>query len=101
MPRLTSPKDLVRGSAGSCLSYLRSSQPPLRRPSHDLFECIEQSKDKRLSESQARFVFAQIVEAVHYLNSQGVTHCDIKDENILVDSYLNVRHYVSSPRTLM
>jgi serine/threonine protein kinase len=67
-----------------------------RRPSHDLFECIEQSKDKRLSESQARFVFAQIVDAVHYLDSQGVTHCDIKDENILVDSYLNVRLHTSS-----
>ncbi|KAI0266773.1 kinase-like protein [Gloeopeniophorella convolvens] len=78
-------------------SYLQPQQPEaprpafLRRPSHDLFECIEQSKDKRLSESQARFVFAQIVEAVHYLESQGVTHCDIKDENILVDSYLNVK----------
>jgi Protein kinase domain len=98
MQRFTSPKDLVLGSAGSCSSNLRPSQPAfLRRPSHDLFECIEQSKDKRLSESQARFVFAQIVEAVHYLNSQGVTHCDIKDENILVDSYLNVRSYVPSP----
>lgn len=68
-----------------------------RRPSHDLFECIEQSKDKRLSENQARFVFAQVVEAVHYLDSQGVTHCDIKDENILVDNYLNVRFRTLSP----
>lgn len=68
----------------------------MRRPSHDLFECIEQSKDKRLSENQARFVFAQVVEAIHYLDGQGVTHCDIKDENILVDSYLNVRHYSST-----
>jgi serine/threonine protein kinase len=98
MEHLTSPKDPVLGSAaGSCSSYVRPSQSSLRRPSHDLFECIEQSKDKRLSESQARFVFAQVVEAVHYLNSQGVTHCDIKDENILVDSYLNVRSHASAP----
>lgn len=92
-----SPKDLVLVPAEPCPSYLGSTQPDgkrgtfLRRPSHDLFECIEQSKDKRLSEGQARFVFAQVVEAIHYLDSQGVSHCDIKDENILVDSYLNVK----------
>ncbi len=78
-------------------SYLRpSSQMEIRpnfsrRPSYDLFECIEQSKHKRLSENQARYIFAQVVEAVHYLNSQGITHCDIKDENLVVDSELKVR----------
>jgi serine/threonine protein kinase len=87
------PKDVVLVPTEPCL---KPTQPDgkrgyLRRPSHDLFECIEQSKDKRLSEDQARFVFAQVVEAIHYLDSQGVTHCDIKDENILVDSYLNVK----------
>lgn len=61
-----------------------------RRPSHDLFECIEQSKYKRLSENQARYIFAQVVEAVYYLDSKGITHCDIKDENLLVDSDLKV-----------
>ncbi|KAF8274442.1 kinase-like domain-containing protein [Lactarius quietus] len=87
------PKDLVLVPAEPCLPTQPDGKrvPFLRRPSHDLFECIEQSKDKRLSESQARFVFAQVVEAIHYLDSQGVTHCDIKDENILVDSYLNVK----------
>ncbi|KAA1476014.1 kinase-like protein [Dentipellis sp. KUC8613] len=63
----------------------------VRRPSHDLFECIEQSAHKRLSEDQARYIFAQVVEAVHYLDSQGVSHCDIKDENILVDKDLRVK----------
>jgi len=87
-----SPKGVILGSDESSPSYLRPSQPVFsRRASHDLFECIEQSRDKRLSEDQARFVFAQVVEAVHYLDSQGVTHCDIKDENILVDNYLNVK----------
>ena len=62
-----------------------------RRPSYDLFECIEQSKYKRLSESQARYIFAQVVEAVYYLDCQGITHCDIKDENLVIDKDLNVR----------
>ncbi|EPT04911.1 hypothetical protein FOMPIDRAFT_1027614 [Fomitopsis schrenkii] len=62
-----------------------------RRASYDLFECIEQSKHKRLSESQARYIFAQVVEAVYYLESKGITHCDIKDENLLVDSELKVK----------
>ncbi|KAI5899817.1 Pkinase-domain-containing protein [Schizophyllum commune H4-8] len=62
-----------------------------RRPSHDLFECIESSKHKRLPEDRARYVFAQVVDAVHYLDSQGVAHRDIKDENILIDSEYRVK----------
>ncbi len=97
--QLSSSPRVILGSADlspSCPP--RPSQPAFfRRPSHDLFECIEQSKEKRLSENQARFVFAQIVDAIHYLDSQGVTHCDIKDENILIDNYLNVRFRTPSP----
>ena len=72
---------------------LPQDAPPkfTRRPSHDLFECIEQSKHKRLTENQARYIFAQVVEAVHYLDGQGITHCDIKDENLVVDADLKVR----------
>ncbi|KAH0589419.1 hypothetical protein H2248_005176 [Termitomyces sp. 'cryptogamus'] len=62
-----------------------------RRPSHDLFECIEQSEHKRLSEKQARYVFSQVVDAVCYLDSQGITHRDIKDENLVIDRDLKVK----------
>ena len=31
-----------------------------RRPSYDLFECIEQSKHKRLSENHARFFYRHL-----------------------------------------
>ena len=65
------------------------------RPSHDLFECIEQSPHKRLSEDQARYIFGQVVEAIHYLDSHGITHRDIKDENLVIDKDLKVKSLVN------
>lgn len=55
-----------------------------------MFECIEQSEDRRLSESQSRYVFGQIVDAVDYLNELGIAHRDIKDENLVIDRNLTV-----------
>lgn len=70
-----------------------------RRASHDLFECIEQSENKRLTELQARYVFAQIVDVVDYLDKQGIAHRDIKDENIVIDKNLKVsRHGLSESK---
>ncbi|KAF8580442.1 Pkinase-domain-containing protein, partial [Ramaria rubella] len=60
-----------------------------RRQSHDLFECIEEHQC--LSEFQARYIFAQVVDAVHYLDSVGVAHRDIKDENVLIDRDFRVK----------
>lgn len=59
-----------------------------RRPSHDLFECIEQHK--KLGEAQARYVFSQIANTVDYLTGLGISHRDIKDENLVVDADFNV-----------
>jgi len=60
-----------------------------RRQSHDLFECIEEYQ--RLSESQARYIFAQVVNVIDYLDGIGVTHRDIKDENVLIDRAFRVK----------
>ncbi|KAF9452380.1 Pkinase-domain-containing protein [Macrolepiota fuliginosa MF-IS2] len=62
-----------------------------RRASHDLFECIEQSEEKRLPEAQSRYVFAQVVDVVHHLDSLGIAHRDIKDENLVIDKNLKVK----------
>ncbi|TFK75454.1 kinase-like protein [Pluteus cervinus] len=71
--------------------YTAKRFPICRRPSHDLFECIEQSENKRLTEDQARYVFAQVVDAVCYLDGLGITHRDIKDENLVIDRNLKVK----------
>lgn len=82
------PDDVI----SSLLDQLSIGPRPeiIRRPSHDLFECIEQSENKRLTEEQARYVFAQVVDAVEYLDSIGVAHRDIKDENLVIDKNLKV-----------
>jgi len=61
-----------------------------RRASHDLFECIEQSEHKRLTEDQARYVFSQVAEVVEYLDKLGIAHRDIKDENLVIDQHFKV-----------
>ncbi|KAI8810159.1 kinase-like domain-containing protein, partial [Cladochytrium replicatum] len=61
-----------------------------RRPSMDLFECIERHEGT-ITEEQARFVFVQVLRAVSYMHNRGLVHRDIKDENIVVDEDFNVK----------
>ena len=61
----------------------------IRRPSMDLFECIEQFE--HIPEDTAKQIFRQIAEAVRYLHARGIVHRDIKDENIVVDSAFHVK----------
>jgi maternal embryonic leucine zipper kinase len=39
----------------------------------------------RLSESEARFFFRQIIAALAYIHSRGYAHRDLKPENLLLD----------------
>ncbi|KAG5893453.1 hypothetical protein JTB14_012170 [Gonioctena quinquepunctata] len=45
----------------------------------------------RMSESEAKRIFSQIVSAVSYCHSQGVVHRDLKAENLLLDHNLNIK----------
>ncbi|KAF9412513.1 hypothetical protein BGZ94_001013, partial [Podila epigama] len=84
----SSSSSLSQSSSGES-SPIEVFEPPkpallVRRTSCDLFECIEHHS--KFSESQARMIFKQIVECVYYLNSKGICHRDIKDENIVIDN---------------
>ena len=89
-----SPKQLQDIEADSRLKVDSATLIPrpsaVRRISHDLFECLEQSKNKRFPENDAKYIFAQVVDVVDYLDRHGITHCDIKDENVVVDKNLRV-----------
>jgi eukaryotic translation initiation factor 2-alpha kinase 4 len=43
------------------------------------------------SDEQNWKIFAQIVDALHYLHSQGLIHRDIKPANIFLDKKNNVK----------
>ncbi|KAG9098459.1 hypothetical protein FS749_003745 [Ceratobasidium sp. UAMH 11750] len=75
------------GGLSSSLPLPARPQMP-RRASYDLFECIEQHE--RLSEGQAKYIFAQVVDTVQYLDSIGITHRDLKDENLVIDKDFKV-----------
>ncbi|KAB5596046.1 Serine/Threonine kinase catalytic domain containing protein [Ceratobasidium theobromae] len=89
MPSHASPHgDMALGPRGSLpLPEVRPHM--LRRASYDLFECIEQHE--RLSEGRAKYIFAQVVDTVWYLDSIGITHRDIKDENLVIDRDFKVK----------
>jgi serine/threonine protein kinase len=83
------PTDVAESPSADAGSQELRPAAMQRRTSCDLFECIEQHS--RLSEEQARWVFAQIVETVWHLDKIGICHRDIKDENCVVDADFNVK----------
>lgn len=48
----------------------------------DLFDVIV--KNEKIIEASAARIFAQIVLGLEYLHSKGITHRDMKPENILL-----------------
>lgn len=58
-------------------------------PKGELFDYV--AKTGPLSEPVARAVMKQILEAVGYMHSRGVTHRDLKLENIMFDENFTVK----------
>uniref|UniRef100_A0AC34FLG0 Protein kinase domain-containing protein n=1 Tax=Panagrolaimus sp. ES5 TaxID=591445 RepID=A0AC34FLG0_9BILA len=58
-------------------------------PQGEIFDLI--AKHGRLPESDAREKFWQIISAVDYLHNLGIVHRDLKAENLLLDSNLNIK----------
>jgi serine/threonine protein kinase len=58
-------------------------------PGGDLLSYVR--KRRKLSELQAKYIFKQIIQGLHYLESVNIVHRDIKLENILLDGFGRVK----------
>src|SRR5690348_10608429 len=49
-----------------------------------LFHYIKSLPNERMNEIQARYIFKQLIHAVHYMHSHGISHRDLSMENIMI-----------------
>ena len=52
-------------------------------------------QNDKMSVSEAKYVFKQLAQVMVFCHSKGITHVDIKSNNITIDADLNVRHVYS------
>jgi serine/threonine protein kinase len=57
----------------------------------DLFERINERREKRYSEAEARPIFRQLVSALEYCHANRIVHRDLKPENVMVDERGNAK----------
>eukprot|EP00802_Teleaulax_amphioxeia_P007362 Tamp_07368.p1 GENE.Tamp_07368~~Tamp_07368.p1 ORF type:complete len:472 (+),score=12.47 Tamp_07368:749-2164(+) len=55
----------------------------------ELFDFI--IENKKLSESESRRFFQQMISGIEYCHSKMIVHRDLKPENLLLDSHLNIK----------
>ena len=65
---------------------------------HLIMECLDGGNlctyvkaKKRLSEDESKRIFFQIAQAIEYLHSYGISHRDVKLENVLFDADKNIK----------
>lgn len=56
-----------------------------------LYNLVKGNYDMGFGEEPAKFFFSQLLDFVEYSHSQGVTHRDLKLENILYDMEMNLK----------
>ena len=54
-------------------------------------DCAKYFKHKLPTKSQLKHIMRQIMEAVMYLHGKGIVHRDMKLENVLIDSNLDIK----------
>lgn len=55
----------------------------------ELYRLVNQSE--QFSERTARNIFRQLISALRHIHERRIAHCDVKSENILLDSKFNVK----------
>ncbi len=59
-------------------------------PNGELFQYVQQQKEKRLSEDQARTVLKQVVQGLDYMHSHSIIHRDLKLSNLLLNEQFEI-----------
>ncbi|CAH1131100.1 unnamed protein product [Ceutorhynchus assimilis] len=50
----------------------------------DLFNLLDQQKNRKFQRDDAQFIIASVLEALFYLHSRGIVHRDLKPENVFI-----------------
>ena len=93
-------EDIQHDSIVTMLDYAEEAklakENKVKKVSYVAYELAEKgslydyvSNTGRFEECYARLIFSQVLEAIEYLHLHGISHRDIKTENIVLDSEFN------------